>query len=214
MAGIPQNFQAISNVLANYDFVDIVSGTGIINFYAGTAYSDAATYYLISNNTFYSNDIFLSATTSSGSYTKVLDLDFDVVLNRPLDVKGKTVVNVPLCAKHLGGNTSYVYAVVKVRKWDGSTETDLVSSTGYISHTSGAAGNPAWYMDAIYVNIPLTHFKIGETLRLTIEVWGASSAGSATQQIGCDPMNRTTGWDTSGAVPSKLVFQCPVRLNL
>ena len=35
MAGVPTNFQTLSNVLPTYNFVDIIAGTGFVNFYAG-----------------------------------------------------------------------------------------------------------------------------------------------------------------------------------
>jgi hypothetical protein len=210
MAGIPQNFQAISNVLANYDFIDIVAGTGIINFYAGTTVD----LKMLSNNEFYSEAV---ATESAQigdtvAWTLLLDIDFDVVLNRPLVLKGKTVVNVPLKIRS-GLNTVNVYAIVKVRKWDGVTETEIVSNDS--SSSSQAAAGSSYFMKAVDVDIPITNFKIGETLRLTILGYGQTSAsGWGFISIGHDPMNRSTGWDTTGAVPSKLVFQCPVRLNL
>jgi len=53
---------------------------------------------------------------------------------------------------------------------------------------------------------------------LTIEGWAQADTPAAgvapTISIGCDPANRTTGWDTTGAVPSSLIFNVPVRLNL
>lgn len=203
MAGIPQNFQAISNVLANYDFVDIASGTGYITFYVGRT----TDLYLLSNITYYSNSMTESGSTSSGTYVLLFDHDYDVVLNRPLDIKGKGIINLPMLFTSGANFTSYF--TLKLRKWDGVTETDICSNdsdtwTGIITYVMGC----------IDLDIPLTHFKIGETLRLTVEGYGKSTAGTNTLKYAHDPMARTAGWDGTGTVSSKFTFQCPVRLNL
>lgn len=212
MAGIPQNFQAISNVLANYDFVDIVSGTGIIQLYAGNTVDTK----LLSNHTFYSDVLYHEGTTTGAAAEKVLDLDFDVLLNRPLDIKGKVVVNVPIYLYCVSGVGAYVK--VRVRKWDGSTETEIYDNDSSVL-TIGGGGGTSYALKAIDLTIPLTHFKIGEYLRLTVEGWAdITGANNATMRIANDPMNRITDgtldWDSTAEIPSKLVFQCPVRLNL
>ena len=210
MAGVPKNFEAISNVLANYNYVDLAAGTGIILFYAGKT----ADLSLLSNNEFYSEPIF----TTSGSFsevasTKRIDLDFDVQLNRPLVIKGIVVLNVPIRI-YVSQDTTQVIVTARVRKWDGVTETEICTNDSSASLRTGAG--TSYFMKAIDLTIPLTTFKIGETLRLTIELWSSRSgvAGNADCGVAFDPMNRVTDWDTTGTVPSKLVFQCPVMLNL
>ena len=168
MAGLPQNFQAISNVLANYNFVDIASGTGYINFYAGNT-SDLK---LLTNNKFYSNAIYEIATGASLNYVLVLDHDFDVLLNRPLDLKGFVIVNIPLVLYSQGVAARVdLYATVILRKWDGANETDIVSNDSIEYEIINVARAPFYYMSAIDLNIPLTHFKKGETLRLRINIY-------------------------------------------
>lgn len=212
MAGIPQNFQAISNVLANYNFVDIAAGTGYINFYAGNTVDKV----LLSNFTYYSDVIkHTSGAITFGADQLLFDVDFDTVLNRPLDVRGLGIVNVPIACNTASGS-SFVngYVTVILRKWNG-VETDIVSNT-----SSGWSVASAITYDTLSVDldIPLTHFKIGETLRLTLKVYGSGTGDNpgAARYVSYadDPKGRTTGWDTSGAVPSQLMFQCPVRLNL
>ena len=213
MAGIPQNFQSISPVIANYDFVDIASGTGYVNFYAGNTVDK----YLISNNTFYSDVIFVNGNTNDLNYHLVSDLDFDVTLNRPLDLNGLGIVNVPIGLSSLSAQRQvYAYVVVYVRKYDGSTETDIVSNTSREFTTTSAVGTTAYSMLTLDVACPITHFKKGETLRLTVASYAKTTNASqaASVSIGNDPKSRSTTWDSTGAVPSQLIFQCPVRLNL
>lgn len=209
MAGIPQNFAAISNVLPTYNFTDLAAGTGIITFYAGNTID----LNLLSNNTFYSDTVSKSASVStSGAYAKDLDLDFDCLLNRPLVIQGKVVVNVPILVTNSLADV-YGYVVVRLRKWDGVTETEIADNTSSVAFVNGGS---KYLMTGTDLNIPLTTFKKGEYLRLTVEGWAkyVGLQDSATIKIGCDPMNRSADWDGSGAVPSRLVLQLPVRLNL
>jgi len=216
MAGVPTNFQAISNVLANYNFVDIASGTGYINFYAGTTVD----LKLLSNFTYYSDTIYSTYTAAANSNAVLgMDEDFDTVLNRPLDLNGLGIVNVPVSIYYNGVNTGSVYVIALLRKWDGVTETEIVSNTSRtFSVTLSGAIPEKWNMMAIDLTAPVTHFKKGETLRLTIRVYCTCGNDPVIFKYGHDPKNRTTDgiltWDTSGAVPSQLLFQCPVRLNL
>lgn len=207
--GIPQQFQAISNVLASYNFVDIASGTGFVSFYAG----NTVDLKLLSNFTYYSDVVeTASATITDAAYTSVLDIDFDVLLNRPLDIKGTAIINVPFRITTNSNGMGYVVAYI--RKWDGVTETDIVTNT---SRVFAPAAGPAYYT-MLSIDMPITtlqHFKIGETLRVTINAFLKVGGGNNVAcGIGNDPKARTTGFDSTGAVPSQLTFQCPVRLNL
>jgi hypothetical protein len=210
MAGIPTNFQAISNVLANYNFVDIASGTGYITFYAGKTVD----LNILSNFTYYSDILYTEgvALASTNNYLS-LDVDFDTLVNRPLDVKGLAIVNIPV---NPSTSTTTTYAIVYFRKWDGVSETNIANNT---SRTSGTGGTTSFYMLSVDLDIPLTHFKKGETMRLTIMLYSnKSTVGDSAVRFAHDPKNRvsdgTLDWDLTGAVPSQLSFQCPVRLNL
>lgn len=204
MAGIPKNFDAISNVLPTYNFIDIISGTGYVNFYAGKTVD----LNLLSNFTYYSDTVATSSSVNPGAAALYLDNDFDVLLNRPMDMLGLGIVNVPV---FINDNKVSVYAVTTLRKWTGAVETDIVTNTS----RTYTGGTNTYSMLAVDLTIPLTHFKKGEYIRLTIQIYGANSDGVAhSLSYAHDPESRSTGWDSTGAVPSKLVFQCPVRLNL
>lgn len=203
MVGVPQNFQSLSPVIANYNFVDIASGTGYVEFYAG----NTVDLKVLSNFTYYADTIITNFAVADAAYTKIVDDDYDVLLNRPLDVKGLGIVNVPIFGL---SNQVHLYVVARLRKWDGVTETEVVNNQ---SRTFDSGGSE-YTMLSIDLNTPLTHYKVGEYLRLTIEVWEKTTGAASSGIYAHDPKNRTTGWDASGAVPSMLTFQCPVRLNL
>jgi hypothetical protein len=209
MAGIPQNFQSISNVLPTYNFIDIASGTGYVLFYAGTTVDKK----VLSNFTFYSDIVAETpATVTHGAgNTLEFDHDYDCLLNRPLNIAGLGVVNIPI-ALYATSESTNVYVIVTLRKWTGSVETDIVSNTSRVFNDN----SDAFEMLAVDLDVPLTHFKIGEYLRLTIQLYGNNSDPADDCEISYahDPKSRTDGWDATGAVPSQLIFQCPVRLNL
>ena len=212
MAGVPQNFQSISNVIASYDFVDIASGTGYITLYAGTT----CDLKVLSNFIFASNTVADDASTAGATvgYELMIDHDYDLLLNRPLDIKGLGVVNVPIRAGNISND---YYCIVILRKWDGVTETDIVTNTG---STISAGADNVYFMNSIDLNCPLTHYKKGEYLRLTIRLYGNSSAGAANVQYGHDPESRTYDvlsgitWAGGADCPTQLKLLLPVRLNL
>ena len=212
MAGIPQNFQEISNVIPTYQFIDLAAGTGFISFYAGKTVD----LNLLSNYQFYSDNITTYASIPQGSYELIIDNDFDVVFNRPINISGLTILNIPIGLTGSQVNCDInSYIVVTLKKWDGVTETTI--ATNQTTQVNMATNGSYYYMTATDLNIPLTHIKIGETLRLTLECYAKyNHAVGGTQNfiLGHDPKSRTTGWDTTGAVPSQLVLQLPVRLNL
>lgn len=204
-------YKSKESAMANYSELDIAAGTGLTNFYAGKVASRS----ILSNQAFYADAVVagLYSATPGASYTKVLDLDFDVLINKPLTIEGPIVVNVPIYNTNVGGGGGqYLFVIVKVRKWNGTTETEIASNGSRVS-ISGAGGASIYDMLAVDISIPLTTYKAGEYLRLTTEAWAYCTAAS-TVSIAADPMNRTTGWDATGAVPSRLVFQVPRRIDL
>ena len=217
---LPKNYAAGGEgAIASYNATDIAAGTGVIDFYAGKT-SGAC---ILSNIKYYSDAILTQVTPLQTTWTKSLDLDFDAPINRPLTIKGKSVVNVPFNLSIASTSGVSGQCIVRVRKWNGTTETEIASGTSRYIEWDGT-GTAAYEMFAIDVDIPLTHFKKGETLRLTIEGWGSQEAAvAATLKIGHDPMNRYKSfghtnitWDATNTppVPSILSFQVPVRIEL
>ena len=208
---LPKTFQNQPDAIASYDYVDIASGTGIVNFYAGNAASGS----FLANYKWYSDTICSLPGTPTNPISAVLDLDFDVLINKPFDIRGLSLVSVPLHT--IGGEgVNTVYVKAKIRKWDGTTETEIASNT---SRTLTVAISANIYQNlTIDINVPITHFKPGEYLRLTIEVW-ALGAAPGSETIGHDPMARLSGsayWNTTGMtdIPSSLIFYVPRIIDI
>ena len=220
---INQKFTTTPSAIASYNYTDIISGTGYIALYI----SKTTDKYVLSNNVFYASTVCSQVynTTTTNPAAKVADLDFDVLVNKPLDIKGTAIVQVSVKITHTGssGGSYEPYIIAKFRKWDGSSETDIVqnqSKTFYVASNGDQGwGNGICYdLDAIDLSIPLTHFKKGEYIRITLELWGycdASAPGSI--RLGWDPKNRSVyknDWDTSAkSSPSVSILQLPIKLT-
>ena len=202
-------YNSKETAIASYSFSEITTASGYIVFYLGKTVD----LNLMSNNTFYS-DMVATASANMGISADAirLDNDFDVLINQPLTFQGKGIITIPLGVSRSGSSNSG-YAVVKLRKWDGTTETEICNNTSR-TWANNAASGYTYTMLAVDLEVPQTSFKVGEYLRITIEIWGAGGADPSYVAYAHDPKGRTTGWDATGAVPSILTAQIPVKIDL
>ena len=215
-------FTTASPLIATFDFQDVAEGTGVIVFLGSDTDDNGTVTYQLSRNALYSQNIMTVGSGTSG-VEKILDVDFDVTFNFPKDVKGKVIANIPLVIGNdvtvlLGGSA---YIVVQVRKWDGSTESDIASNTKSETSPAVGSGDTLQLMFNVEVDTPLTHFAAGETLRITVEGWAAVQNANGLQMgLMHDPKNRTpTSADYSGGFASStfltsiLSFNVPFLIN-
>lgn len=199
--------KSVESAVASYDSTDVLNGTGIVNFYPGAASSS----YLLSPSRFYSGK---SYTTSadievSGAASKYIDLDFDVLINKPITLKGTCIASVPVKINYMNG-TTYEHVVVYLRKWDGATETDIASGASAI--VSGAT--TTYRHTATFLPIPTTSFKKGEYLRVTIEGWAYADDRFNKMMLGHDPQGVLDAvWNSTTVAPTS-VIQLPFRIDL
>lgn len=200
-----------SQALSNYDYVDIATGTGYIKLYAGKTISGASTAnYALSNITYFSVPVYIDKTGTSSVYQKLIDLDFDVLLNKPMTFRGNAIVQVPIQTDNFGAASTIAYAIPSIKKWDGTTETLIATTTSGAHTLQDTHGEIFTYS----IPIPLTSFKKGETLRLTIEGWAVNNTGDTAGHIRIyhDPMSRET--DRISGANTQLILQMPVRITL
>lgn len=172
---LPVNFAIPGEAsVVSYSYSDIADGSGIVNLYA-TSFSDSTgTYGVLTNqimpvpNTSSAGN---SATISAqGADTKLIDDDKDIVFNVPKILRGKVLVNLAWSAGDSSCSSFEAYAIVRCRKWDGTTETELASVQ--TTTISGSVNSTYYRSEQMYFTVPTTHFAKGETLRFTIEIWG------------------------------------------
>ena len=197
--------------IASYDFIELTSGTGYIRFYL-TILEDKR---VLTTNVCYSKDIVeKSVNMDTIVNTKQLDHNYDTNINMPMIIEGLGVVNIGI-AQQSGTGGPYVTRgtiIAKLRKYSGSTETDIATneSEQYVN----PAQSTKYDMTAIDLTIPKTHFKIGDILRLTIELWGVGNTSASYVSYAADPKGRTTDWDTTGVVPSTATIDIPFKVEL
>lgn len=230
---IPVVYRKSSEVLVNYDYTDILEGTGTIVFYGLDTTDNAARSYSLTSQQVHSDKLLTYGDGSAGGEEKVLDIDFDVSpFVFPQNIKGQLRAVVPLITGHEStiNKEGTCYVKIKVRKWDGSTETELASNTK--SRTMPGSASSDTTQDVMSIDIDLTtgyHFEAGEQLRITVEVW-ALTQGASKIQLGLyhDPKNRSGivsapagnsgyypgGFDATEFITSILQFHVPFKLNL
>lgn len=204
----------IQPVIASFSYTDIADGTGIRIFYPGTGTTTNA----LRNAVFYSNDV-LSSKTNPAATTKEIDLDFDVLFNLPQTIKGTAIITVPIMLETNNVVTAIsAYVISKIRHWDGTTETDIVTKTSDTeSYTGGGAGGESEErMFMMELTVPRTHFKKGETLRVTLELWclANASAANAAINIGHDPKNRTSAGAWSDMTTTIAEAHIPFEIDI
>jgi len=215
---LAQPFSTTSPNNLSVSFVEFASGNGYVKFYGGTDQNG----YVLNSTTFYSGTTKSHTTDTAAIATKQLDLDFDILFNnRSQTIEGKGILNAGVGMSTPGGaaETMQSYLVVKIRKWDGTTETEIASGQGPTWSNAEAAVRQRQAMLIAGVDIPKTHFAIGETLRVTVELWAWSSQGTnKTFVLTHSPKNRssnvtdTGGWDF-GSDPTTMEIYIPFKLE-
>lgn len=197
MARLPSEFRKSSEIAVNFDFFDIANGTGINIMYPGIVNTLGISGGILLGEQFYSAKAAVSASVNynTGVSKKVgIDCDFD--LNKTLTLKGKTLINFAggVECTHGGGGSYHFFGQAILKKVKDGVETEVLTLSGAVINQTLGSGGTRFFYDAIGGTIPKTKFNKGETLRLTMELWGKtdSTGVSTTSAIGLDPQNRGT----------------------
>lgn len=197
------------NNIVSYDFIQFAAGQGVVTLYLG----DTADNRIMSNSVFYSQDTRSRSGDMGTSGDAIrMDHDYDIKILKPMTIEGTALINAGIGVSRSGGN-NIGYFIFKLRKFDGTTETEIDDHQSD-GHSMNSGSGFTYKYTTTTLTIPRTHFKIGDILRLTVEMWGTGGASPSYVAYGHDPQGRTVNWDTSGVIPSKFIFQLPVRLDL
>ena len=103
-------------------------------------------------------------------------------------IEGDFFANI-MIAGDTDANASQMRVKLTLRKWDGSTETDILEIT---SDAEGLTTVQESNIVALSGQVPLTNIAPGEFLRCTIEVQtaGIGQVVAGNVQLGHDPFNR------------------------
>ena len=181
-------FRKAPLAIATYAFSEVVDGTGIVQFFGcRISVDDDAT-----------EDKYIMTTKNmspSASYTVLSagqDLDFDVEFVVPKVINGTAFFTVPA---HADNSLANPYVIV--RKWDGSTETDIVAVTTMPNY--GGASYPEM---TLRVEIPRTTFKKGEFLRITV---GLDAGANSNIDLYHDPLASQPLFEGTGGKMSMFI---------
>jgi hypothetical protein len=210
---LPVNFAIPGeNSIANYDWRDIATGTGYIEFYATkTRLASADSYKLVTSTLWSDSDYALGNNSAT-------DLDFDITFDNQLTLKGEAHVQVPI-AFFLGSGTGVSISctvTVNLYKVSGGVETQI-GSTATTTQSSSAlnGGQSAQKIGAVVIaiNTP-TIIKRGDTLRLNV-ISGAGGGTNRFTGIFFNPANNTTqpGTWIDSIRTTQLKLSLPVRVN-
>lgn len=201
--------------IASYNWTDAEEGTGVVQFYGFTsATSTTNPIYGLSSTASYSDQ---PSTTETQNHNNIaydetfLDLDFDLSeFNTPRIIRGTAYAYITWSNKHstsVGNGSSQV--LITIRKWDGSTETDIATATSKTITASGASTKTD--SSVVPITIPKTAFSIGETLRVNVSIrlWAGEGGASEEAVFYHDPMDVGTTGDHES-----FIVNIPFELDL
>ena len=210
------------SAIASYDFVDIAEATGKINYSLYITNQSTGKENILGTEDVYSENIEIknvAVTATVNTDTKIFDEDFDLSpMNLPRTIRGESILEISWIIQKVSGigTLDSAFLIAKIRKWDGSTETEIAST-----QTIDIGSFNSVRSDIISITIPSTLIKKGEQLRLTIEGWVNQNDEFATFEltIGTDPKNRdgtliVPSGDATGKKRTKTPISIPYRIDL
>jgi len=220
-------YPPIQGPVVTFDFTEFATGVGYVSYYGANTREVTTDDYILGVNATDQSHWTSTAIAMPNDGSKFLDLDFDVQFLVAADIQGLMRANLTLGAHQTSStsdNSWSMNAIVKLRKWDGSTETEIANATtATLSATNGelSAGQFKSKMMAVELDATSapTHFGRGDVLRVTVEVYGTVINTRAAGGIGHDPLNRDdTDEDNSNSTQiikdadnTNLIFQIPFR---
>jgi hypothetical protein len=203
---LPIVYRTGSSILANYNFAELASGQGYLTLYGGQADPSQD---VLTNITFHSLPGWDDLNNTSSFPTLQKTYNFDMLLNRPLEIIGKALVNIPFYHNHSGASSPRWQFTVSLVDWDGATETLLATADSQIFTQTGSGGN---LTAAVVMDITsIQRVEKDNYLRLKVECYAGANSGTVHFQVGHDPSGDL---GSSALANSVLVAFVPVRIDI
>lgn len=177
---------------------DLQAGTGITTYYLGTI----NTSYIMSSTAFYSDTFF--DYYNLGGAGDAFEFDFDVEMNRATTLRGMAIINLPVYST----GSSDAYWTVTLKKWDGTTATTIVTGTSS-THTYINVDPTNQKMFGVYLTVPTTTFKNGESIRISTKF---TSDGAGQYWFYHDPFDTTS--DKTDVISSTAWALLPIKIDV
>jgi len=212
---VSNKFTTTSPVIASFDFQEIATGEGFVDYYPALTQDSVGTDYILTgDSSTYSDEeqvTFAFTKDNDTTYRKQLDLDFDLSeYQLSQTFEGTAHIGVTWSVTGASADSNGMYIIFKIRKWDPdtSTETEIASVQ---TETKNDDDDPQLKTSLLDVAIPQTVFPAGTVLRLTAELWSMndSSIADLTGTMKIDPANR----NGSATNPNFLKLRMPKRIE-
>ena len=190
-----------SSAIASYDWTDIESGTGVVNYIAGVVADSSASIYKLTTQSFKSNygvnnTHQYASKSSDTNFTNPFELNFDTsVFNTPRTIRGKISVFIPFATF-----SAKIYCVVTLYKVSGSTETSIVTFTTQTYSGGNGVTTIGWLTSEASINS--TNVKVGEFLRLEIKPYYRTETTGTTNMKICYNSENTATATTTDSFPA------------
>lgn len=208
MADMKTEFNpVVSPVVGTYSFSDLAEGTNFMTLYAFRVVNGAGFLYKLSQQAQWCEDT-KNGVGAEYDGKSLTDVDFDLApFGLSQEIEGTMRCQIPT---YYTGGASPTYAIqIKLRKWDGSTETEIANVTSD-TYTAGEQEN----FIVMDITVPRTYFAAGDVLRVSILT---SVGGSPTPNvhIAISPQNDdTTNFTVGTNTPTTVCkFDVPVKIN-
>lgn len=204
--------------LPNYNWEDIQSGEGRVNYYLGVMADSTGDDYLMSNKTYFSEETYSEQQGLAATSTEYFDYDFDTTINKPMVLKGTALANLA-AGIAINANATVNYIAKVTLQYYRSSEVDIVSEVTSATWSESSSGG-AWEYFFKTLNVPLaissrTKLLPGDILRLRVRIYadgngGALSVNQGRIKLFHDPMGIEDG-DSPDNTISKLVLPIVVQ---
>jgi hypothetical protein len=199
-------YQAQSNSIASYDYVDIAAGAGYVIFDGFAATTSTATTYHLSSDAIISDPRSFAMANETSDTTLTFNTS---PFNKPQTIKGDIMVTCTTTAKYVANNPS-LYVVVTAYHYDGTTATSLGTAT---SPTTTAAGGTTSDTRVLFISSVNQRFKKGEIFRVTVRCVYTEGDGNSQGEFCHDPANRDGLYTTAASNPTYFKVAVPFRLD-
>lgn len=167
------------NIILMSDYADFLPGVNWEKYYYGDDDTVTTRNLILFPSAFTAGSGGTLAATAipSTSYTKEYDKSFDLTIKGERIIGGDFLSEIKMYTAAEGGGISVsYYVIIKIIHYDGTTETTLVTVQGLEHTRTGGNGDTT---DTLTGTITSKHFKIGDILRVTVELWAKESADHA-----------------------------------
>jgi len=229
---LPETFRKSSENIVSYSWESFADRTGYIILYGGmlgetTEQGTTSTNkYILSQNQFFSSDIILEDATgvvSGETFAKyeTVEKDFDLSpfkITTTLYGKGLIKNGFTIKSNYSSRNIRVKLKYI-LKKVSSGVESEICSNFSEMLQTTSLNYGTVTQLVSLQLDVTKTLFKVGDFLRLTVEVWASEDTNLNNVggiRIGTDPQNRDDTYlvpSTNNTHTTQLILYCPFEIQ-